>query len=150
MKLNPGVPRHKQHSKTTKNGVLFTRGRDLSVSGHTGSHLSHVSFPTHRKTMKPVVSTFTSSRCGYKKYDKTEQLAVHICNKQHSSLTSKSACFKTSSALILLRINSASFATRTMWSFIACDNSLYGSSNNIYVKITTELPTARPIQMFHL
>lgn len=38
--------------------------------------------------------------------------------------TSKSACFSTSSALILFKMNSASFATLTMWSFIAWDSSL--------------------------
>lgn len=34
---------------------------------------------------------------------------------------SKSACFRTSSARILFRMNSASFATLTIWSFMAWD-----------------------------
>jgi hypothetical protein len=49
-----------------------------------------------------------------------------------------------------LRINSASFATLTMWSFIACESSLYGRNTNIYVKSMTELLTVRPILMLHL
>lgn len=39
-------------------------------------------------------------------------------------LTSNSACLCTSSALCLLRMNSASLATRTMWSFMAWHRSL--------------------------
>lgn len=47
----------------------------------------------------------------------------YLCYITKCKFTSKSACFKTSSALILFRINSASFATRTMWSRIAWESS---------------------------
>lgn len=40
------------------------------------------------------------------------------------NLTSNSACLCTSSALCLFKINSASFATRTIWSFIAWHSNL--------------------------
>ena len=43
---------------------------------------------------------------------------------QDCNLTSNSACFWTSSALILFRMNSASLATRTIWSRVAWDNNL--------------------------
>ena len=46
-------------------------------------------------------------------------------------LTSNSACFKTSSARMRFMINSASFATRTMWSFIAWERSLPSFTNSI-------------------
>ena len=46
-------------------------------------------------------------------------------NLIHSqNLTSNSACLCTSSALCLFKINSASFATRTIWSFIAWHSNL--------------------------
>lgn len=54
--------------------------------------------------------------------------------------TSKSACLRTSSARILFSINSASFATRTMWSFIAWESNLERKRNrwNLYKYISTK------------
>ena len=67
-----------------------------------------------------------------------EVVFLHIiCS--HPVLTSNSACFCTSSALILLRMNSASLATRTMWSRVACDNNLQEKSNLIK-KLKTRKP----------
>ncbi len=45
--------------------------------------------------------------------------------KWDDEFTSKSACLTTSSARIRFRINSASLATRTMWSFMAWESSLH-------------------------
>lgn len=47
---------------------------------------------------------------------------------------SKSACFKTSSARIRFKMNSASFATRTMWSFMACESSRPSLMSSINAK----------------
>lgn len=50
--------------------------------------------------------------------------------------TSKSACFSTSSALILFKMNSASFATLTMWSFIAWDSNLCNAKKHFHEEET--------------
>ncbi len=50
--------------------------------------------------------------------------------------TSNSACFWTSSARIRFRMNSASFATRTMWSRVACDSNLNNKGRNVGIFAT--------------
>ena len=110
---------------------VFLLVATLTAIGHM--YNASLSLPSHRKSLKTAVSWR-----GDKKHGKTDPLAVHICNVQYFSLTSKSTCFITS-ALIPLRINSTSFATLTMWSFSAWESSLYGRNNNIEIKSTTTL-----------
>jgi len=42
VKLNPGLPRHKQHSESTKNGVLFTRGLEVFLLVATWTAICHM------------------------------------------------------------------------------------------------------------
>ena len=58
--------------------------------------------------------------------------------KSFQKLASNSACFCTSSALIRFSMNSASFATRTMWSRVAWASNLHiaVSNNHTYWSLT--------------
>lgn len=63
--------------------------------------------------------------------------------------TSNSACLCTSSALCLFKMNSASLATRTMWSFMAWHRSLTGArgQHNIQAHFVLAVVSFRPINL---
>ncbi len=93
---------------------MFFYPKFQTISRVQAAKINSRLFKGFKEVWEPCISDYWMSR----RKSSLQQLTC-IC-----ILTSNSACFCTSSALILLRMNSASLATLTMWSLVAWDSSL--------------------------